>query len=163
MNFQTHYSVSTKKDILSIFSLDLNRFPEQMHMQSGYLQRKGDNSCHFLKELPFPECGIFDQVKGGIYNDGRIRNFVFTNLYTGIDIPRIEVLINRISDIYGEDLLGRGAFEDTDRRQLIRGAWVGRIYSDIVRYRSPMIISLINNNLQLMLTIKKDNINSSLN
>lgn len=153
MNFQLHYSGTVKKDILSIFSIDLLRFPE--NNKELY---SGQPKYVFRKELSYPECGIFDFIKGYIYEEGRIRNFIFQNVYTGLDIPRIEILVNYISDIYGEDLLGRGAFEDSDRRQLVKGAWVGRVYSDVTRYRSPLILSLINGSLQMTITIKKEKI-----
>lgn len=159
MNFLMHYPSPLKKDILSIFSLDLHKFPDPE------LKAQSDKSRHdeYVKELLYPECGIFDFVKARVHEGGRIKNFLFTNLYTGLDIPRIEILVNRISDIYGEDLLGRGAFEHEDKRQLFRGAWVGRVYSDLNRYRSPLIISLVNNHLQLMLTLNKESSDTLIN
>lgn len=162
MNFMSRFSVRSSKSILSIFSLDLYKFPE---IQAGFIPTAPDrNNCiTFGKELAYPECGLFDMVHGRICDSGNVRSFVFSNCYQPLDIPRVEVMINHVSDIYGPDLLGKGEFDHEDRKQLIRGKWMGRVYSDPARYGFPVIVTYDENRLQLLITLDKKSVDSVIN
>lgn len=144
------------KSILDLFSIDLFTLPDYSFTSVEHeVSPSGYNIYNLTKVLFNRECELFDEVNIKIYDNGKVKNLVFTCKEESFDLVPVRKLVDSISAIYGVDLLGRGNFDENDKRQIARGYWVGRVYSDPHRFEVPLIFTLNDTRLQLMITIRQ--------
>ena len=144
------------QEVLNVFKENLREYPKPQHTKIELMENMGDNKDEkwnkYYYSLSQKEFGIFESMEMIEHSEIHKTFILSTNKFS---INDLEYLVSIFYPILGNDMMGKGKFDNEDQNQITsQNFWFGRSWGDYEKYKCAVTLFFYNDAPRLDLCIK---------